>query len=346
MKNLKFLMIKIRLAGPLFFAATLSLVNSSHANEFHFVTLGDTAYKDGRLEEYGRLIKTINKSEPTFSIHVGDMTGYQACDREVYERVKKEFNSFQSPLIYTPGDNEWTDCWDPAVTPKDKNFNAVQTQQKLGTLNMLREMFFAKPESLGKTKLKLTRQSDILAHKDYVENVYWEHNGVLFATVHVVGSNDGLDPYLSAAAEESIERRISNMMWLDHLRKKVEAEQPKAVVIAMHAALFTNEPTRQSMQDNSNVRIRGGKSGPYAAYVQRIANFAKNYKRPILLIHGDFHEYVIDRPFYLFEGESNPDNMKGENITRLQVFGSPELKAVKVTVEPDTPWVFGFTPLF
>ena len=36
---------------------------------------------------------------------------------------------------------------------------------------------------------------------------------------------------------------------------------------------------------------------------------------------------------------------KCANITRLQVYGAPEIRAVRVSVEPDTPWVFSFSPL-
>ena len=36
---------------------------------------------------------------------------------------------------------------------------------------------------------------------------------------------------------------------------------------------------------------------------------------------------------------------KYANITRLQVYGAPEIKWVGVSVEPDTPWVFSFAPL-
>jgi hypothetical protein len=28
------------------------------------------------------------------------------------------------------------------------------------------------------------------------------------------------------------------------------------------------------------------------------------------------------------------------------VFGAPELKAVRVTVDTETPWVFGYEPLY
>ena len=63
----------------------------------------------------------------------------------------------------------------------------------------------------------------------------------------------------------------------------------------------------------------------------------------MLLVRGDFHEFEVDRPFAVSQGEGTPP--KYANITRLQVYGAPEIKAVQVSVEPDTPWVFSFSPL-
>ena len=64
----------------------------------------------------------------------------------------------------------------------------------------------------------------------------------------------------------------------------------------------------------------------------------------MLLINGDYHDLVIDRPFMVGQGEAKPPLYA--NITRLQVYGAPELKAVKIRVDTDTPWVFGFEPLY
>src|SRR5262249_53562808 len=44
-------------------------------------------------------------------LHVGDIhSGKQYCT-EAYDRsIYKLWTAFKKPLIYTPGDNEWTDC--------------------------------------------------------------------------------------------------------------------------------------------------------------------------------------------------------------------------------------------
>jgi hypothetical protein len=62
------------------------------------------------------------------------------------------------------------------------------------------------------------------------------------------------------------------------------------------------------------------------------------------MIHGDFHELIVDKPFRVTTGETTPP--KYDNITRLQVYGAPDLRAVRVSVDTETPWVFGFTPLY
>ena len=55
-------------------------------------------------------------------------------------------------------------------------------------------------------------------------------------------------------------------------------------------------------------------------------------------------KFIVDRPLLESQGEEIPP--KFANIVRLQVYGAPEIKAVRVTVEPDAPWVFSFSPLY
>ena len=74
-----------------------------------------------------------------------------------------------------------------------------------------------------------------------------------------------------------------------------------------------------------------------------IRDLGAGFARPVLLVHGDFHEFEVDGPFLVSGGESAAP--KYGNITRLHVYGAPEIKDVKVDVDTDTPWVFGFSPL-
>ena len=96
--------------------------------------------------------------------------------------------------------------------------------------------------------------------------------------------------------------------------------------------------------DFSGQPLRSYLDGPYHWVAMALRDLGEQFGRPVLLVHGDFHEFVIDRPFAVSQGEIEPPRYA--NITRLQVYGAPELRAVRVDVDTQTPWVFSFSPLY
>ena len=152
-------------------AIFLFVSSPASASTFFFVALGDTAYH-GESDQavYRALIKLINETKPSFTIHVGDVWGAEKCIREKYEAIFETFNLFDRPVIYTPGDNEWTDC----------RRVAYGAYAPAGRLKVLRKIFFSTDKSMGANPMKLTRQSDFANYPLYVENSRWLHNQVLF----------------------------------------------------------------------------------------------------------------------------------------------------------------------
>lgn len=140
------------------FLSTTSSISHAEPNEFEFVALGDTAYTESTYSSYSNLIQLINRAKPQFTIHVGDTIGYQECSDETYLQVEKFFNSYDHPVIYTPGDNEWTDCWDEEIIKDGWNPKAM-SEYKLSRLDKIRELFFSDNNSLGQKKLPLIKQS-------------------------------------------------------------------------------------------------------------------------------------------------------------------------------------------
>jgi len=341
--------------------ALLSL--SATAERFDFVALGDTAYNlPGDYAVYARLIERINAAAPAFSIHVGDTWGAMVCDEAAHRTVREWFERYQQPVVYTPGDNEWTDCRKPEVlqtflnvmsgkgTPAElAELQRLRTLESafagesygdvLGSLATIRQVFFAEAQSLGAKPMPVVRQADVSDFRNMVENLRWEYGGVLFATVHVTGSGMGFTINDAARANEAIERNRANVAWLEATFAEASSRQAKAVVIALHAGMFEDAEGNEF----SGKALRGGEEGPYFWVAMALRDLAAQYGKPVLLINGDFHELVIDRPFLVPQGESRAP-LYG-NITRLQVYGAPELKAVRVSVDTDTPWVFGFTPM-
>ena len=63
---------------------------------------------------FAGLIDAGNGLEPDFRVQVGDIKGGGApCTEEAYRTVLDLMQRSEPPLIYTPGDNEWTDCRRP-----------------------------------------------------------------------------------------------------------------------------------------------------------------------------------------------------------------------------------------
>lgn len=343
---------------------SLSLSGTAIAEKFNFVALGDTAYNPSvDYPVYEALISRINASKPAFSIHVGDIWGASPCTEDQHKRVLDWFARYEQPVVYTPGDNEWTDCRKPEVleaytryvagkaTPQDyvlllplrgldANMKGEGFDNPLGALALIRKLYFGKPQSLGAHPMPVVRQPDVSEFKAVVENARWEKGGVVFATVSVPGSGNGFTMVDPVRATEAIERNRANVEWIKATFAQAKASKAKAVVIAMQAGMFFD----QEGDEFSGKQLRGGAEGPYYWVALAIRDLGSQFGKPVLLINGDFHDLIVDRPFRVGQGESKPP-LYG-NITRLQVYGAPDLKAVSVGVDTDTPWVFSFTPLY
>jgi hypothetical protein len=290
------------------------------SDAFKFVAIGDTPYTlPADYPRFERLISSINAAKPSFTVHAGDIkSGSSECSDANILKIRDYFNTFENPLIYAVGDNEWTDCH----REKAGKFDPLER------LGKLREWFFAKAQSLGKTPMPLERQADVSEFKQMVENARWSKNGVLFATLNIPGSNNGFERNL-ASSTEYFERDKANVAWIKETFAKATASNAPAVVFTYQADMM----------------FKNAASGDYsnAGYKNTLAAFAagaKAFKKPVLLIHGDSHVFTIDQPLLDADGVTVL-----ENVTRLEVFGEKQIQGVEVLVDPNSSGVFGFRPL-
>ncbi|HTE15619.1 MAG TPA: hypothetical protein VK642_11130, partial [Burkholderiales bacterium] len=133
------------------FPYALALSLPAAAAQFSFAAMGDTPYVlPEDFERFGRVIARINAARPAFTLHVGDIKpGNRPCSDEHFIKISDMFATFNQPLIYTPGDNEWTDC-------HRADNGAYDPIERLGKL---RALFFADPaRSLGREKIALEHQ--------------------------------------------------------------------------------------------------------------------------------------------------------------------------------------------
>lgn len=173
----------------------------------------------------------------------------------------------------------------------------------LERLGKLRELFFADNSSLGQRKLRVERQ----AGRGYPEHLRWTVEDVLFATLNVPGP----DNHRARMPQESRRRTAALLNWMrDSFRIARERKLP-ALVLATQGNLWSG-------------------NGAYRTLLDALAEEALGYTGEVLVIHGDTHWFRFDRPLLdRRSGRSIP------NVTRLEVFGSPFVDWVYVTVRTE-----------
>jgi hypothetical protein len=281
-----------------------------HAQSFHFVALGDLPYgaPAQSYPPYRKLIDRINQEAGAFSIHVGDIkSGSTLCNDEEFAQQLEHFRRFKGAVVYTPGDNEWTDC-------HRLNNGGFDPLERLAAL---RQRFFQTGRSLGQTPIAVENQSAVTPDRGkFIENQRWHHQGVTFATLHIVGSNNNLEARTQSATAEFFERDEANIEWLRSTFNSASEKGSSAVVIAFQADVF--DP-RSPFEDFP------GWSGFKRSIEGTLLPLAERWGKPVLVIHGDSHQFRIDQPFSL---QKRPLR----NITRLIVPGASDVRAVRVDV--------------
>ncbi len=155
----------------------------SKDGHYRFAVIGDLPYGAAQVAALPRWVDQINATpDLSFTVHVGDIkNGSSACTNEYFSMVRTQFDRFTMPLVYTPGDNEWTDC--------HRTNNG--TFDPLERLAAVRSTFF--PVAGHTLGADMTVASQAAA--GFPENVSFRRQGLDLATLHVVGSNDGLLPW-------------------------------------------------------------------------------------------------------------------------------------------------------
>lgn len=312
-----------RLAAP-FVIACFALTTTATATgaEFTFVALGDMPYgpREQAYPAFKALIAEINRRAPVFTIHVGDTkSGLDNCSDELLLEQRDFMNSFTAALVYTPGDNEWTDC--------HRLLGGVY--DPLERLAFIRRHYFPTDESLGGRPMRLERQADAMpGFEPFVENSRFRHDGVWFVTAHVVGSNNNLDDDPdSGVTREFLPRDKANRAWLADSFDRAMAADADAVVVAIHADMFGDafDPQQESF----------ARASGFKAFGETLAAKARSFRKPVLLLFGDSHAFRILYPFPRSAG----------NLIAVEVYGGEHMHAVAVTVDPDAKAVFTVNPV-
>ena len=295
---------------------------------FDFALIGDQQYDAASEKQFPPLMADIDRSEVDFVVHLGDFKPGTSlpCNDQLFESRRQQFDASRHPFIYTPGDNEWTDCHNPKAggfVPEER-------------LAKLREVFFSSKKSLGRRKIALEQQPQV------PENLRWRRGGVLFLTLHIVGSNNNLGRTPEGDAEYR-GRMAANVAWMREAFAVAKRENVAAV------AIFTQANPRfersfpkgrvNALQIDPSPKAPSG----YADFLPELEREVSGYARPVLFLHGDTHYFRVDKPLFRTGEFGGGDRGRQiESFTRVEVHGYPEAHWVRITVDPRGASVFSF----
>jgi hypothetical protein len=272
---------------------------------FVFGVIGDYPYGADQFPKFDRLIEMVNEERPALVLHVGDVGG-QPCTDAALNTSLATLHKLTMPVIFTPGDNEWTDCHEAGADPFQR-------------LTRVRQLFFPTDQSLGGRTLTLTRQS-----AEYPENSRFDFGGITFVAVHWVGSNNGAGRTPEGDAEAAA-RSAAGLEWVRAGYAAAKAAASKGIVIFFQA-------------DPNFDLYRLGIRNAHTDLLRTFERESIDYRRPVLLVHGDTHVFRVDQA--LLGSSDTPVS----NVTRLENFGSPNVHWSRVTVDPSGPALFTFSP--
>jgi hypothetical protein len=263
------------------------------------------------------MLTDVNTSSVAFLLHVGDIM-WHPCSDEKFLSIREALATLHPPVVYTPGDNEWTDCHERKPGGYDP----------LDRLAAIRRIFFSDTSWNNAGSLALRSQAADSQWATFVENQQWDLGGILFTTMHVVGSDNGLEDFAGrteANDREVATREAAALAWMDAAFAEAERQDARAVVLAIHADLDFE-----------------GHWQTHAAYGRlktQLAALANHWAKPVLFIHGDNHEFTVDRP--LIDPQTKDTVW---NVTRLETMGSPDIGWIRVIVDTIGPDLFSFEP--
>jgi hypothetical protein len=289
---------------------------------------GDLPYNDEqKTVGLPNLIADMNRQRLAFTAHDGDLkAGSGPCPDSLYTGAKAMFGTLDAPAVFTPGDNDWTDC--------DRNPGVNSAER----LDFERQVLFATPFTLGRHKLRQEVQD-----APYVENRRWSLGRVTYATLNVQGSCNNLCDVAPDPAEYAA-RNQADIAWLHQTFAQAKAHGSAAVMLIFQAdpGFDLSDATRAPLRDPKTLVQTDGQPDGFHDLLAALRDETIAFRRPVAVVHGDSHYFRIDKPLLDAKGQ------RLENFTRVETFGdhqengNNDVHWLQVDVDPGSREVFSY----
>ena len=303
------------------------------------------------------LIADMNSQQLAFSVHDGDLKAGNGassnppsvpCDDALYTKGLGYLNSLEAPAMFTPGDNDWTDC----DRPSNGGFNSLER------LDHERQVFFSTSSSAGMKQMTQEVQSTpsclgyvsgpatgptVTKPVPCVENRRWTFKNVTYATVNVQGSCNNLCD-TAPNSDEYDARNAADIAWLHDTFAAAKADGSAGVMIIGQAdpGFDLSDATRAPLRNPKTLAETDGAPDGFQSFLVALRNETIAFGRPVAFVHGDSHYFRVDKPLQDANGK------RLENFTRVETFGDNaanglnDVNWVKALVDPQSRDVFAF----
>jgi hypothetical protein len=314
--------------------------DNDSATAVTYAVIGDTPYGQPQIDNFPNDVAEINQDQKVrLVMHLGDIkNGSSRCDTSYFEQIRADFDQFKDPFVYTPGDNEWTDCHranNGGYWPAGPVLNG---DTRPARLQEIRRIFFDKPGwTLGVHPARVAAQTP-----SYPENVRWSASRVEFGDLNLPGSNNDWAPWFgqpqtTSQIDEVSQRTAADIAWLDGIFERATADDAEAVVIGIQADMW--DPA-----------IEGDPAGydHFTPIVQELAQRSLAFGKPVLLLNGDSHQFTDDYPL---ADPARPQNKSiygisedVPNLHRITVNGSttPCHEWLQLSIDPRSSAIFSY----
>lgn len=344
------LLLLLVVAAAVGIAVTVRSGTNESADSLDIAVIGDAPYDSATIQLFPVLVQAIN-ADPTVSavVHMGDLkSGLETCDDERFQLSIALFSRFEDPFIYVMGDNEWVDCH----RASNGGFNPLERLAKV------RQLLYPGPGPFLRDRV-----GTIEAQPAYPENRLWVESGVTFATLHMLGSNNGLVPWFedrtangvtvpetpddsASRLAEVTARQAANLAWLERTFSMARESRSVGIALFFQADLW-----------HPDDRALGATFTAHQAWIERFTQLARAFAGKVLLVGGDSHEYRVDKgvPWMATHyGVQSPPN-----VTQVIVDRSVESPAsdaapnrssaiewLRLRINPSSPEVFSWEQVF
>ncbi|WP_163166102.1 metallophosphoesterase [Arthrobacter sp. Alg241-R88] len=254
-------------------------------DSFSFGVIGDMPYGDAEFDKFPDRIQDINAdSRLDFVAHVGDIKdGHSVCSDDYFTKIREQFDTFEHPLVFTPGDNEWVDCH----RIDNGKYNPLER------LDTLREVFFDEPGNTLGAAMPVRSQDEL----GLPENVRFTQNRVAFSVLNIQGSNNSLQPWtglgingVTRAQRADVNHRIgAAVQQIRDTFADAGSRDLRAVVLMTQADMF--DPFLLDTATANPNSVSGFKE-----IVKTIIKETNSFDGPVYLINGDSHVFAEDKP--------------------------------------------------